>query len=441
MTPENRVLRAIASLSSADGKADGMAAALQEDITSRCFAVAEIASAGVIWRGKERDALRVLLTTIQHPDSRVSLSAGQAVATVAPRGDEETFRETSGLLSHKLEHVRFSALTALAGSAAYRDQAAVKHTTSMLQDSSLRIRRRAVVVLASLAPPSHPMLLRSICLYTNHPQPYVRAAATRAIGKVAEATDEIALGLLREMLRSDLDMSVRTQALESLVPFSMILRDIVAADSEKSSADGMQPVKTKKLDHEVDTLALAKVGFASNISAVLSAMQDSMGSADEAFVKRASASLRKMMGCADKGADMVQEPHREQEGYSGHKPRPHSGLRHALTTPDVLRYRQTELEEGGTLSPMGEYFEEDDWNEEDKDSSAWVILDGEVMLRNQVSPRSLERALPSPCPNRIDSPIGSPIRSVRRKSSKSMISAASSPLSGKGVLYTLPLGL
>lgn len=227
------------------------------------------------------------------------------------------------------------------------------------------------------------------------------------------------MGLLRETLRSDSDMSVRTQALESIVPFTLSLRDMIAANGQESDTKKIvQPVKKNKADDEVDTLAQmaqVKARFASNISAVLSAMQDSVGSADGVFIKRASASLRYMMGSADKGADMVQEPHREQEGYIAHAPRPHSGLRHALAPPDVLAH-VLGMEKGSLLSPMGEYFEQDDWEDEDKESSAWVLLDGKVVLRNQVSPRSLQRALPSPCPIKTDSPMGSPMRSVRRKS-------------------------
>lgn len=99
MTSENRVLHAIETLTT---KSESMS---NQDVRERCFAAAEIADAGTIWRGKERDALRALLITIPHPDCKVSLSAGQAVAAVAPRGDKEVFRETRALLIHDTDHV------------------------------------------------------------------------------------------------------------------------------------------------------------------------------------------------------------------------------------------------------------------------------------------------------------------------------------------------
>lgn len=420
LTPENRVIHAIATLTAPVSNI----LSAQQDTESRCFAATEIGNAGVIWRGKERDALGVLFKTMQHPDSRVSMAAGQAVAEIAPRGDQEVFRETRALLSHELEHVRLSALRALTGSAALADEAAVEATTGMFTDGSLRVRRRAVVALPSLAPAGHPMLLRCIGLHINHNEAYVRAAACRAVGKVADALDETALGLLRQTLSSDADMSVRIEALDAILPLTVFLRDHVIAQKEttdpeassKGSGAGKAEgnvLKGESGKEKEEKIALAKTISALNISAVMLAMQDSVGSANAVFVKRASTSLRYMMGSSDKGADMVQEPHRQEEGYIGTDPPPHMALRLGLHTPGGMHHA------GELLSPMGE-LEGEDWDDDDWDDDelgAFVILDGKVMMRSQLTPRRLARALPSPAPSSRSS-RGSPLPRMMRQTSR-----------------------
>jgi len=414
MTPENRILRAIAKLT---GESESVS---HQDVRERCFAAAEIADAGTIWRGKERDALRALLLTIPHSDRKVSLAAGQAVAAIAPRGDSEIFRETRALLMHDADHVRLSALIALAGSAANEDTDAVESTASMLQDRCLKVRRRAVMALPTLAPAGHPVLLRSICLYIHHQQPHVRAAACRALGKVSEASDEIALSLLRETLISDTDIAVSIQALEAIVPLTIALRNKIAAgDQVKSSKDntghGKGETGGKRGEDSADVKSSANMSLARNVSAVMSAMQDSVRSADTMFVKRMSNSLRYMMGSEEDGAEMVQESHREEEGYICSDPPPHSALRLGLKTPDVIPQRL--LDARSLLSPIrGETFEDEDsgLEEEEVVESAFVVLDGKVVLRRQLSPRSLARAVPSPAPDLVASPLGSPHKSAKK---------------------------
>ena len=204
MTPENRILHALGKL---NGPEDSIGKVEQ------LFFISEIACAGRIWRVKEQDALQVLYKKMESMDRAVSMAAGQTVASIARRGDEQVSREVRALMVHELEHIRLSALTAFVGSSAHGDPAVVEAIAAMLQDASLRIRRRAVLALPSMAPTGHPMLLRSICVHINHPEPYVRSAACRALGKVSDPSDETALKLLREALSRDQDISVRTQAL------------------------------------------------------------------------------------------------------------------------------------------------------------------------------------------------------------------------------------
>jgi len=421
MTPENRVLHAIETLTA---KSESVS---HKDVRERCFAAAEIADAGTIWRGKERDALRALLITIPHPDCKVSLSAGQAVAAVAPRGDKEVFRETRALLIHDTDHVRLSALIALAGSAANEDVDAVESTACMLQDRCLKVRRRAVMALPTLAPAGHPVLLRSICLYIHHQQPHVRAAACRALGRVSQASDETALSLLRETLISDSDISVSIQALEAIVPLTITLRNKIAEQKVESSTDTARNDEGKeggkKGDDSPDIKSSANMSLARNVSAVMSAMQDPVRSTDNMFVKRISTSLRHMMGSGSEedGAGMVQESHREGEGYICSDPPPHGALWLGLKSPDVISQRQ--LHDRSLLSPImptpirGGKFEEDDWGLEDDDNSAsaFVILDGDILPRSQLSPRSLARATPAPAHNLL-SPLKTPLRSARKAS-------------------------
>ena len=421
MTPENRVLHAIETLTA---KSETVS---HKDVRERCFAAAEIADAGTIWRGKERDALRALLITIPHPDCKVSLSAGQAVAAVAPRGDKEVFRETRALLTNDTDHVRLSALIALAGSAAHEDVDAVESTACMLQDRCLKVRRRAVMALSTLAPAGHPLLLRSICLYIHHQQPHVRAAACRALGRVSQASDETALSLLRETLISDSDISVSIQALAAIVPLTITLRNKSAEQKVESSMDTARNNKGqeggKKDNDSADIKSSAKMSLARNVSAVMSAMQDPLRSTDKMFVKRMSNSLRHMMGSGseDDGAGMVQESHREGEGYICSDPPTHGALRLGLKLPDVIPQRG--LHDRSLLSPImptpirGGKFEEDAWGLEDDDdsASAFVILDGEILPRSQLSPRSLARATPASAPILV-SPLKTPLGSATKAS-------------------------
>ena len=293
MTPENRALHAIAILADSS----------QQDILTCCHAVSELADASSTFQGKQREALRALFTVLPHGDRRVSLAAGRAIAQMAPRGDVEVIKEARALLTHEHEHVRLAALQALAGAAGVEDADSVEAISSMLQDSSLLVRRGAVVALPGLAPKGHPMLLRFICLHNRHHQPEVRAAACRAIGKVSEPWDETALALLRDTLTSDADIGVRTQALEAIVPLTIALRDKI---SEEAKTEGTNRAKGVAGVRYAEDSKAREQSFAKNVSAVLSAMQDSIGSANGAFVKRAFTSMRRMMVSADEGADMVQ---------------------------------------------------------------------------------------------------------------------------------------
>ena len=103
----------------------------------------------------------------------------------------------------------------------------------------------------------------------------------------------------------------------------------------------------------------------------------------------------------------LQEPHREAEGYVFAEPRemlPLSASRTDLNTPDVIGHDL--LRQG--LSPMNEPVDDEEWEEEEEDDmlGAFVILDGKVVPRVSLTPRSLARSHPSPAPNSL-SPLGS----------------------------------
>ena len=484
-TPETRVRHAVSMLSVRPGTAPTDTAPTPTrqlesmSIIDLCFFVSEIALAGPVWRGMEREALQALFATMVHPSRKVSLAAGRAVASIAPKGDDQVFHEMQVLMAHDIDHVRLSALIALTGSAAYENEAVVFATADMLRDSNLNIRWRAVTALQSLAPKNHPMLLRSICLHIARPEAFVRAASYRSLGKVCDANNEVALSLLRQGLMNDPDMNVRIQALEAVVAFTKVtqaaLMDEIKNIFNKFDKDGsgsidaaelgealrlmghdftedelLQKVRDiddesggdevdidleefikllDKLDAEskrtaekdwdpaVDSTSKkalskreakllqdekqntfgkkeqAQAIFASNCAAVLASTQDAMGCAHPEYVNRASAALRIMMGGSESGADMVQEPHREQEGYFGVETMTsYAALRLGLNTPDVL---------GSTLldrsfSPMVEH--DDEWFEEaEVDKSVQNMTSGgHTSLREDVSPQALTQALTSP---------------------------------------------
>jgi hypothetical protein len=69
------------------------------------------------------------------------------------------------------------------------------------------------------------------------------------------------------------------------------------------------------------------------------------------------------------------------------------------------------MKKGEMLSPMGG---DEEWSDEEEQPSAFVIMDGEVLISSQLTPRRLARALPCPAPDGWKSP-SSPLGSSGRR--------------------------
>mmetsp|Transcript_76446 Transcript_76446/g.132654 ORF Transcript_76446/g.132654 Transcript_76446/m.132654 type:complete len:578 (-) Transcript_76446:111-1844(-) len=127
----------------------------------------------------------------------------KALHQIADVGDERVIKHVAAYLESPDEHVRQAAVDVLVAMAKKEDACAIHHLSMRHTDTSPLVRKAVVQAFSKVSEMSNPTTLRIVQSALVDPDIYVRWAAVRTLGEVADETD--AVGVLSAALGEALE--------------------------------------------------------------------------------------------------------------------------------------------------------------------------------------------------------------------------------------------
>mmetsp|Transcript_3499 Transcript_3499/g.8817 ORF Transcript_3499/g.8817 Transcript_3499/m.8817 type:complete len:282 (+) Transcript_3499:43-888(+) len=154
----------------------------------RLPALQDLARLGL--RGGEDAVAAVMSCCSEDRDWQIRLAAVEALAKVAPRGDERAVTKLLGCLEHRERNVRRAALRALSCVAGRGDAHAVGAVRCCLQDPHGMVRRAAVATMAQVTSKDDRAAIAAVERCREDTDEDVREAAEQALMALAEQSNQ-----------------------------------------------------------------------------------------------------------------------------------------------------------------------------------------------------------------------------------------------------------